>query len=93
MSNSKRKSLAAELGKLRSIKSEAEQKIMRQAADISGRAHAKVRELGDLWDLFLSKDSTRPCDLLRQGSRSPPSLPTSSTSVRYKVHNDLLMSR
>lgn len=48
MFNSKRKSLAAELGKLRSIKSEAEQKIMRQAADISGRAHAKVSKFVDL---------------------------------------------
>ena len=45
MSNAKRKSLAAELVKLRAIKSEAEQKIMRQAADISGAAHAKARNL------------------------------------------------
>ena len=40
--NSKRKSLAAELGPMRAVKSEAEQRVMREAADISGRAHAKV---------------------------------------------------
>ena len=41
----RRRSLAPEVGKMRSIKSEAEQLIMRQAAKISGRAHAKVRNL------------------------------------------------
>lgn len=34
--------LAPQLGKLRAIKSKAEQQVMRAAADISGRAHAKV---------------------------------------------------
>ena len=41
----RRRNLAPEVGKMRSIKSEAEQLIMRQAAKISGRAHAKVRNL------------------------------------------------
>lgn len=36
------KPLAPEVGRLRSIKSESEQKLMRTAADISGRAHAKA---------------------------------------------------
>ena len=40
--SAKRKSLAAEVGKMRAIKSEAEQRIMGQAAQISGRAHTKV---------------------------------------------------
>ncbi|OCB90214.1 peptidase M24 [Sanghuangporus baumii] len=39
--SAKRKSLAAELAAMRAIKSEAEQRVMREAADISGRAHAK----------------------------------------------------
>jgi intermediate cleaving peptidase 55 len=39
---SKRRSLVAEVGKLRVVKSEAEQRAMRQAAEISGCAHAKV---------------------------------------------------
>ncbi|KAF9551563.1 hypothetical protein CPC08DRAFT_715038 [Agrocybe pediades] len=42
ISGSMRRPLAPQMGKLRSIKSKAEQRVMRQAADISGRAHAKV---------------------------------------------------
>jgi len=42
ISGSMRRPLAPQIGKLRSIKSKAEQQVMRQAADISGRAHAKV---------------------------------------------------
>jgi hypothetical protein len=38
----KSKSLSDEVARLRIIKSQAEQKVMRAAADISGRAHAKV---------------------------------------------------
>ncbi|PSR77059.1 hypothetical protein PHLCEN_2v8092 [Hermanssonia centrifuga] len=40
--STKLKSLAPEVAKLRAIKSEAEQRIMRNAADISGDAHAKA---------------------------------------------------
>ena len=40
--SAKKRSLAAEVGKMRAIKSESEQRIMGQAAQISGRAHAKV---------------------------------------------------
>ena len=39
----KRKPLAPEVGKLRAIKSTFEQSVMKSAADISGMAHAKVR--------------------------------------------------
>ena len=42
VSSSKRRDLSPEVAKLRAIKSEVEAKVMRQAADISGRAHAKV---------------------------------------------------
>ncbi|CAL1703436.1 unnamed protein product [Somion occarium] len=42
ISSSKRKSLFPEVSKLRAVKSKVEQKVMRAAADISGRAHAKV---------------------------------------------------
>ena len=45
ISRSKLKSLAPEVAKLRAVKSEAEQRIMRSAADISGLAHAKVGAL------------------------------------------------
>ena len=42
LSAGKVKPLASEVARLRAIKSEAEQHIMRTAADISGNAHAKV---------------------------------------------------
>ncbi|KAF8211671.1 peptidase M24 [Mycena galopus ATCC 62051] len=42
ISNSRRKPLAPKIAPLRAIKSEAELHMMRQAADISGRAHAKT---------------------------------------------------
>ena len=43
LSSSKRKPLAPEVGRLRAVKSKWEQAVMRQAADISARAHNKVR--------------------------------------------------
>jgi Xaa-Pro aminopeptidase len=45
VSASKRKPLAPEVGRLRSIKSTAEQEVMAMAADISARAHSKVHHL------------------------------------------------
>ncbi|KAJ7367774.1 peptidase M24 [Mycena albidolilacea] len=42
ISHSRRKPLAPKIAHLRAIKSEAELSVMRQAADISGRAHAKT---------------------------------------------------
>lgn len=42
LSSARRKSLAPHVSKLRAIKSEDEQRVMRAAADISGRAHAKT---------------------------------------------------
>jgi Xaa-Pro aminopeptidase len=44
ISHSRRKPLAPKIAHLRAIKSEAELAVMRTAADISGRAHAKVWE-------------------------------------------------
>ncbi|KAF8826330.1 hypothetical protein HHX47_DHR5000337 [Lentinula edodes] len=42
LGKSRPKPLAPEVGRLRAIKSASEQKLMRMAADISGRAHAKT---------------------------------------------------
>jgi intermediate cleaving peptidase 55 len=42
LTNAQRKPLAPEVAKLRAVKSEAEQRVMRAAADISGTALAKV---------------------------------------------------
>ncbi|KAG5642619.1 hypothetical protein DXG03_002489 [Asterophora parasitica] len=46
--STKRKPLAPEVARLRAIKSLAEQRVMRTAADISGRAHAKDSDLSSL---------------------------------------------
>jgi intermediate cleaving peptidase 55 len=45
LSSSRRHPLAPLVAKLRTFKSEREQQVMRAAADISGRAHAKVSSL------------------------------------------------
>ena len=45
LSSSKRRPLAPETGRLRTVKSKVEQAVMRQAADIRARAHNKVRVL------------------------------------------------
>ena len=42
LSGTKRHALAPLIGRLRAVKSEFEQRVMRRAADISGTAHAKV---------------------------------------------------
>jgi Xaa-Pro aminopeptidase len=44
LSSSRRKPLAPEVFRLRMIKSECEQRLMRRAADVSAHAHAKVGE-------------------------------------------------
>jgi intermediate cleaving peptidase 55 len=49
ISSSQRRPLAPQLGKLRAIKSKAEQKAMHGAATISGRAHAKVNSFNIYW--------------------------------------------
>ncbi len=43
ISGSRRRPLKSKVAPLRAIKSEAERRVMRAAADISGRAHAKVK--------------------------------------------------
>ncbi|KAJ3928745.1 MAG: peptidase M24 [Lentinula lateritia] len=53
LGKSRPKPLAPEVGRLRAIKSASEQKLMRMAADISGRAHAKASN-------FLTMRFTRP---------------------------------
>jgi hypothetical protein len=68
INNSKRKPLAPELGRLRAIKSVNEQNVMRQASDISGRAHAKVSR-PRLYVCFFAHLGGRLCVLPRRGMR------------------------
>ena len=66
ISSSKLRALAPEVAKLRAVKSSAEQRIMRAAADISGLAHAKVC-LSQLMPLaWQAENDFRQC-----ASRSP----------------------
>jgi hypothetical protein len=56
ISSSARQPLAPQLAKWRAIKSKAEQKVMRHAADISARAHTKVDKSHIiLLELFLTR--------------------------------------
>ena len=56
VSSFKRRPLAPEIARLRAIKSEAEVEVMRQAAVISGRAHARVCHLHSAFRcMFLTK--------------------------------------
>lgn len=47
LSSVKRRALAPEVAKLRSVKSKAEQAVMHEAATISGRAHAKTMRFAE----------------------------------------------
>jgi predicted transcriptional regulator len=64
VSSFKRRDLAPEVARLRAVKSEVEAKVMRAAADISGRAHAKVhRSICQVRMNELMQD-TMPCSRL-----------------------------
>jgi Xaa-Pro aminopeptidase len=90
ITSSKCKSLSAEVARLRVVKSQAEQNVMRAAADISGRAHAKV------WCAsYLPICSTdfvfRLCVLLSPDNLKPLLLLISNIYVPYLERNDLHM--
>jgi len=59
INKARRKALAPEISRLRAIKSEREQGVMRAAADISGRAHAKVYLV---WNYLRVPDSSNLID-------------------------------
>jgi intermediate cleaving peptidase 55 len=86
----KRQPLAPLVAKLRAFKSEAEQRVMRAAADISGRAHAKVRSRMPCKS-SVDIDCTSVCDLRGPESRKPLLLHTLNTSARYLVPSDWRM--
>jgi len=65
LSSSRRRPLAPLVAKLRSIKSECEQQVMRAAADISGNAFAKVYMISSVNTLSLL-EYLRPCASLAQ---------------------------
>jgi Xaa-Pro aminopeptidase len=78
LSKSRRKPLAPKIAKLRAIKSESELRVMQQAADISGRAHAKV---GDSirCNVYPPMCCFRLCGSRGQVCRNRPLRPISNT--------------
>jgi Xaa-Pro aminopeptidase len=83
--------LAPHIAKLRSVKSPVEQRVMRTAADISGRAHTKVYSLLSSLQLPFLHRTHRPCGLLNLGCPRRQSPRTLSTSVNGMVLRGLHM--
>ncbi|PAV20579.1 peptidase M24 [Pyrrhoderma noxium] len=81
----RRRSLAPEVGKMRSIKSEAEQLIMRQAAKISGRAHAKTMRFAQpgMSEYALAAHFEYACAL--DGSQRPAYVPVVASGANALI--------
>ncbi|KAL6304156.1 peptidase M24, structural domain-containing protein [Sparassis latifolia] len=94
-SSSKRKPLAPEVGRLRSIKSEAEQRVMRAAADISARAHAKTMRFAqpDMSEHVIAAHFEYLC--AREGSLRPAYVPVvasgaNALTIHYTANDQLV---
>ncbi|KAI0829267.1 peptidase M24, structural domain-containing protein [Trametes gibbosa] len=95
LSSSKRKPLAPEIGRLRSIKSKVEQTIMRQAADISARAHNKTMRFTDpgVSEHTVAAHFEYLC--AREGSQRPAYVPVVASGpnaliIHYTSNNQLI---
>ncbi|KAJ7087306.1 peptidase M24 [Mycena belliarum] len=95
LSSSKRKPLAPKISLLRAIKSEAEIRVMRQAADISGRAHAKTMRFArpGLSEAALAAHFEYLCSLA--GSQRPAYVPVVASGgnaliIHYTSNNHLI---
>ncbi|KAJ3479046.1 hypothetical protein NLI96_g9335 [Meripilus lineatus] len=92
---SKRQSLAPEVAKLRSIKSDPEKTIMRKAADISGRAHAKTMRFTnpDMSEHNIASHFEYLCAM--QGSQRPAYVPVvasgaNALTIHYTANNQIV---
>ncbi|KAJ7499439.1 peptidase M24 [Mycena latifolia] len=95
LSSSRRKPLAPKIAPLRAIKSEAELRVMRQAADISGRAHAKTMRFArpGLSEAALAAHFEYLCSLA--GSQRPAYVPVVASGanaliIHYTSNNHLI---
>ncbi|KAH9853384.1 peptidase M24, structural domain-containing protein [Lenzites betulinus] len=95
LSSSKRRPLSPEIGRLRSIKSKAEQAVMRQAADISARAHNKTMRFTDpgVSEHAVAAHFEYLC--AREGSQRPAYVPVvasgpNSLIIHYTSNNQLI---
>ncbi|KAJ7762729.1 peptidase M24 [Mycena maculata] len=94
LSSSARKPLSPKIAQLRAIKSEAELRVMRQAADISGRAHAKTMRFArpGLSEAALAAHFEYLCSLA--GSQRPAYVPVVASGanaliIHYTSNNHL----
>ncbi|KAJ7163843.1 peptidase M24 [Mycena crocata] len=97
LSSSKRKPLAPKVAQLRAIKSESELRVMRQAADISGRAHAKTMRFArpGLSEAALAAHFEYTCSLA--GSQRPAYVPVVASGanaliIHYTSNNHLIQN-
>ncbi|OSD01713.1 hypothetical protein PYCCODRAFT_1436006, partial [Trametes coccinea BRFM310] len=95
LSSSKRKPLSPEVGRLRAVKSKVEQKVMRQAADISARAHNKTMRFTDpgLSEHAVAAHFEYLC--AREGSQRPAYVPVVASGpnaliIHYTSNNQLI---
>ncbi|EPQ59723.1 hypothetical protein GLOTRDRAFT_34532 [Gloeophyllum trabeum ATCC 11539] len=95
LSGSKRRPLAKEVGRLRAVKSKAEQKVMRAAADISGRAHAKTMRFAspDVPESALAAHFEYLCAL--EGAQRPAYVPVVASGanaliIHYTTNNHIV---
>ncbi|KAJ6543936.1 peptidase M24 [Mycena capillaripes] len=95
LSKSRRKPLAPKIAQLRAIKSDAELRVMRQAADISGRAHAKTMRFArpGLSEAALAAHFEYLCSLA--GSQRPAYVPVVASGanaliIHYTSNNHLI---
>ncbi|KAF9449565.1 peptidase M24 [Macrolepiota fuliginosa MF-IS2] len=95
LSSSRRKPLAPEVALVRAIKSAAEQQIMHEAGNISGRAHAKTMRFArpGLSEAALAAHFEYLCAL--QGSQRPAYVPVVASGpnaliIHYTENNHLL---
>ncbi|KAH9843656.1 peptidase M24 [Rhodofomes roseus] len=95
LSGQKRRPLAPEVGRLRAIKSEAEQNVMRAAADISGQAHTKTMRFArpGLSEHVLGAHFEYLC--ARDGAQRPAYVPVvasgpNALTIHYTSNNQLI---
>ncbi|KAI0773692.1 peptidase M24, structural domain-containing protein [Fomes fomentarius] len=95
LSSSKRKALAPEVGRLRAIKSKYEQKVMRQAADVSARAHNKIMRFTKpgMSEHVVAAHFEYLC--AREGSQRPAYVPVVASGpngliIHYTSNNQLI---
>ncbi|CCM01030.1 uncharacterized protein FIBRA_03078 [Fibroporia radiculosa] len=91
----KRRPLAPEVGRLRAIKSECEHRVMREAADISARAHAKTMRFArpGLSEHALAAHFEYMC--AREGAQRPAYVPVVASGpnamvIHYTANNHVI---